>query len=39
VYCPDLAFLIRHIHRRVSGDVASMGRSAGGTAETAREAT
>ena len=24
VFCPDLAFLIRHIHRRVSGDVASM---------------
>ena len=26
VYCPDLAHLIRHIHRHVSGDVARMSR-------------
>ncbi len=39
VYCPDLAFLIRHIHCRVSGDVASMSRPSRGTPEAARGAT
>lgn len=38
VYCPDLAFLIRHIHRRVSEDVASMSRPARGALDTARSA-
>lgn len=39
VYCQDLAFLIRHIHRRVSGDVASMSRASGGAPEIARDIT
>jgi len=38
VYCPDLAFLIRHIHRRVSQDVGSMSRPSRGALGTARGA-
>jgi uncharacterized protein len=39
VYCPDLAFLIRHIHRRVSGDVTRMSRPARSAPQIARGAT
>jgi uncharacterized protein len=34
VYCPDLAFLIGHMHRRVSEDVAGMSRSSRGALDT-----
>jgi uncharacterized protein len=36
VYCPDLAFLIGHIHRRVSGDLASVSRPSREALGTAR---
>jgi len=29
VFCPDLAYLIRHVHRRVSNDLASLNRRSG----------